>query len=208
MLTKQGWETKQLREQLGLKKTGKKTEQVWNAHCVDAWCLAYAQVGGRTTPDNTRLLCVTPLRWHRRQLHRLEPAKGGKRQPYGGTLSLGLKRGTQPTDWLTSEGPWAGNSACTLSRAAIGSPRWRDWRTATSSSSSDGGRGSSQSPNGSFLTWDYHSLVVLYNERFCLGSLYWRKQSSVVMGQVKCSNHKTAGRRGGACAAQFLMKGA
>jgi hypothetical protein len=94
VLTKQGWETKQQREQLGLKKTGKKTAQVWNAHCVDAWCLAYAQVGGCTAPDNTRLLCVMPLRWHRRQLHRLEPATSGKRLPYGGTLSLGLKRGT------------------------------------------------------------------------------------------------------------------
>jgi hypothetical protein len=94
VLTKQGWETKQQREQLGLKKTGKKTARVWNAHCVDAWCLAYAQVGGCTAPDNTRLLCVMPLRWHRRQLHRLEPATSGKRLPYGGTRSLGLKRGT------------------------------------------------------------------------------------------------------------------
>jgi hypothetical protein len=92
--TKRGWETKKLREQLGLKKTGKKTAEVWSAHCVDAWCLAYAQVGGCTAPDNTRLLCVTPLQWHRRQLHRLEAAKGGKRTPYGGTLSLDLKRGT------------------------------------------------------------------------------------------------------------------
>ena len=92
--TKQGWETKQLREQLGLKKTGKKTAEVWSAHCVDAWCLAYARVGGRMTPDNTRLLCVTPLQWHHRQLHRFEAAKGGKRTPYGGTLSLGFKRGT------------------------------------------------------------------------------------------------------------------
>src|SRR5258708_7117257 len=92
--TKQGWETKALRDQLGLKKTGKKTAEVWSAHCIDAWCLAYSQVGGRTAPDQTRLLCVTPLQWHRRQLHRLEAAKGGKRTPYGGTLSLGLKRGT------------------------------------------------------------------------------------------------------------------
>ena len=92
--TRQGYQTKQLRDQLGLTKTARKTAQVWSAHCVDAWCLAYAQVGGHTTPDDTRLLCVTPLEWHRRQLHRLEPAKGGKRAPYGGTLSLGLKRGT------------------------------------------------------------------------------------------------------------------
>ena len=39
-------------------------------------------------PDNTRLV------WHRRQLHRLEPEKGGRRKPYGSTLSLGIKRGT------------------------------------------------------------------------------------------------------------------
>jgi hypothetical protein len=46
------------------------------------------------TPDNTRLLCMTPFRWHRRQLHRLEPERGAKRKLYGGTLSLGIKRGT------------------------------------------------------------------------------------------------------------------
>ncbi len=92
--TKQGWETKQLRDQRGLKKTGKKMAEVWEAHCVDAWVLASSAVGGKTKPDNTRLMCVTPLHWHRRQLHRLEPEKGGRRKPYGGTLSLGFKRGT------------------------------------------------------------------------------------------------------------------
>ena len=45
-------------------------------------------------PDNTRLVCIAPLVWHRRQLHRLEPEKGGGRKPYGGTCSLGIKRGT------------------------------------------------------------------------------------------------------------------
>ncbi len=92
--TKQGFETKALRDQLGLKKTGKKLAEVWEAHCVDAWCLAYSAVGGKTIPDMRRLLCITPLQWHRRHLHRLEPEKGGKRKPYGGTLSLGIKRGT------------------------------------------------------------------------------------------------------------------
>lgn len=92
--TKRGYETKELREQLGLKKTGKKMAPVWEAHCVDAWVLAYSALQGHQTPETRQLLCITPLAWHHRQLHRLEPEKGGRRKPYGGTLSLGLKRGT------------------------------------------------------------------------------------------------------------------
>jgi RRXRR protein len=92
--TKQGYQTRDLREQLALKKTGKKLAQVWEAHCIDAWVLAYSAVGGSTSPDNTHLVCISPLTWHHRQLHRFEPERGGKRKPYGGTLSLGIKRGT------------------------------------------------------------------------------------------------------------------
>jgi RRXRR protein len=90
----QGYETKALREQLGLQKTRKKLAEVWEAHCVDAWVLAHSVVGGKTAPDNTRLVCVAPFVWHHRQLHRFQPAQGGKRKPYGGTLSCGIKRGT------------------------------------------------------------------------------------------------------------------
>ena len=91
--TKQGYETKAMRDQLGLKKTGKKLAEVWEAHCVDAWVLAYSAVGGAPSPDNKQLVCLAPLNWHHRQLHRFQPEKGGKRKPYGGTLSLSLKRG-------------------------------------------------------------------------------------------------------------------
>jgi hypothetical protein len=91
---RQGWETKQMRDALGLKKSSKKTAQEWSAHCVDAWVLAQRLVGGQNKPDNTRLLCITPLQWHRRQLHRFQPEQGGVRKPYGGTRSLGVKRGT------------------------------------------------------------------------------------------------------------------
>ncbi len=92
--TKQGYETKALREQVGLKKTRKKLAEVWEAHCVDAWVLAHSAVGGESKPETTRLVCISPLTWHHRQLHRFEPEKRGKRKPYGGTLSLGIKRGT------------------------------------------------------------------------------------------------------------------
>jgi len=92
--TKQGYETKALREQLGLKKTSKKLAEVWEAHCIDAWVLAHSAVGGRKSPDNRQLVCVAPLSWHHRQLHRFEPEQGGKRKPYGGTLSQGIERGT------------------------------------------------------------------------------------------------------------------
>ena len=92
--TRQGYQTKAVREQLGLVKTSKKLAEVWEAHCLDAWALAYSAVGGRTSPDNRRLYCIAAYSWHRRQLHRFQPEKGGKRRPYGGTLSLGIKRGT------------------------------------------------------------------------------------------------------------------
>ena len=89
-----GWETKQLRDTFGLKKTKAKLAETFRAHCVDAWVLAWAVVGGHSTPEQTRLFCLTPLQWHRRQLHRLQPEKAGKRKPYGGTRSLGFTRGT------------------------------------------------------------------------------------------------------------------
>ena len=91
---RQGWETKQLRDACGLKKTKVKLAETFGAHSVDAWVLAWAVVGGRSTPENMRLLCLTPLHWHRRQLHRLQPEQADRRKPYGGTRSLGFTRGT------------------------------------------------------------------------------------------------------------------
>jgi len=92
--TKQGYETKEMRDALGLKKTGRKLADVFEAHCVDSWVLANWWVGGHTEPDDKNILYMTPLRFHRRQLHRLQPEKGGIRKPYGSTSSLGFKRGS------------------------------------------------------------------------------------------------------------------
>ena len=92
--TKQGYETKQLRDSLSLKKTSNKMCNKFEAHCVDSWVLANWFVGGHTKPDNVGLLQIIPLQFHRRMLHALQPAKSGIRRPYGGTRSLGFKRGS------------------------------------------------------------------------------------------------------------------
>ena len=89
----QGHETKQLREAFGLKKSPNKSQVAFKTHCVDAWVLA-AAITGAKYPTTTSLYYLEPIRFHRRQLHRLQFSKGGIRKRYGGTLSLGLKRGT------------------------------------------------------------------------------------------------------------------
>ena len=86
LLTLQGWQTKEIRDQLGLKKSSRKLSETFEAHCVDSWCLAYHAVGGLDIPDNTRIFCIAPIPIRRRELHRQNPQKGGKRPRYGGTV--------------------------------------------------------------------------------------------------------------------------
>jgi hypothetical protein len=91
---RQGWETKELRLFHSLPKSPHKTAETFEAHAVDAWLLANWYTGGHSKPDLKRLFCITPLRFHRRQLHRLQPEAGGVRKPYGSTRSHGFKRGS------------------------------------------------------------------------------------------------------------------
>ena len=91
---KHGHETKELRDIHGLKKSSSKLAEKFSAHCVDSWVLANWFTGGHQTPDSERMLIMEPLRFHRRQLHRLQPEAGGIRKPYGGTRSNGFKRGS------------------------------------------------------------------------------------------------------------------
>ena len=72
----------------------KANQQAFSAHCIDSWVLANDVVGGHSKPDNTRILYMTPLRFHRRQLHRFQASKGVGRRRYGGTMSLGFKKGS------------------------------------------------------------------------------------------------------------------
>ncbi|RKU29397.1 hypothetical protein C6499_08520 [Candidatus Poribacteria bacterium] len=96
LLTLQGWETKEIRDRLGLKKSSEKLSETFNAHCVDSWCLAHHTVGGVSIPDNTDIFCmVSPIPIKRRCLHREQEAKGRQRNRYGGTvLGNGLVKNT------------------------------------------------------------------------------------------------------------------
>lgn len=89
-----GYETKKLRDRHSLEKTDRKMDEVFEAHCVDSWVMANSVVGGHEKPDNIRMLGITPLKLHRRELHRRQPSKGGIRLRFGGTRSLGFKRGS------------------------------------------------------------------------------------------------------------------
>ena len=95
LLTLQGYETKEIRDRLGLKKSSKKLSETFDAHCVDSWCLAYHSVGGCDIPDNTDIFCVSPIRIKRRELHRQQESKGRQRSRQGGTvLDEGLVKNT------------------------------------------------------------------------------------------------------------------
>jgi hypothetical protein len=73
-------ETKDLRDTPGLKKSSDKRAEKFSAHGVDSWVPANSWVGGHAKPDNTKLLIIVPLRFHGRQLHRLQPESGGIRK--------------------------------------------------------------------------------------------------------------------------------
>jgi hypothetical protein len=88
-----GYVTKALREEAGLPKSGAKRSERWDAHCVDAFVLANAVAKGPARPTSVQMLVLVPLQVHRRQLHRFNRGKD-RPQPYGGSTSLGLKRGS------------------------------------------------------------------------------------------------------------------
>jgi hypothetical protein len=90
---RKGYDTKKLRDKFNLDKSKNKAEKTFNSHAVDAWVMA-ASVTGATRPTWFGLFYWIPIRYYRRQLHRLQPAKGGIRNNYGGTRSLGLTKRT------------------------------------------------------------------------------------------------------------------
>lgn len=93
---RQGYDTKELRDLYGLKKTSKKAQESFNSHCVDSWVLAKSVSGGVELPDphSMRLLRLIPLNRQRRSLHKQIPHVGGTRSKFGGSRPVpGYKNG-------------------------------------------------------------------------------------------------------------------
>ena len=84
--TLHGWQTKEISDRLGLKKSSKKLSETFEAHCVDSWCLAYHVVGGSLLDNAVSIFCISPIPIRRRELHRQNPQQGGNRPRYGGTV--------------------------------------------------------------------------------------------------------------------------
>jgi hypothetical protein len=94
VILKQGYETKEYRDKLGLIKTKAKLEDVFSAHNVDSWVLANSEFDQKI-PDNTSIFRMIPLNFIKRQLHCLQPGKNGIRKIFsGGTRSHGITKGT------------------------------------------------------------------------------------------------------------------
>lgn len=89
-----GYSTYMARKSLGLSKTKNKLANQFDAHCVDSWVMANGCVGGHSSPDNKDVLYISPIKFSRRQLHYFQYGVGGKRPRFGGTISLGLKKGS------------------------------------------------------------------------------------------------------------------
>jgi hypothetical protein len=94
LILKEGWETSKIRENLGLVKSKKKLDKIFSAHNVDSWVLANFPFNIQLYPENIDMYYFEQIGLRRRSLHMLQFAKGGKRRINGGTVSLGIPKGT------------------------------------------------------------------------------------------------------------------
>jgi len=89
----QGFNTCAHRAARGFEKIKEKAKNVWTAHCVDSHSLIELLTGSEIRPFSGMYLFEN-FNFYRRQLHVQNFTKGGKRRIYGGTVSLGIPRGT------------------------------------------------------------------------------------------------------------------
>lgn len=89
----QGFETKELREKYGYKKTGDKGKDVFTAHCTDALALACEVGPGERIEPGVFVTVDDTYRCVRRKLHDTQPAKGGLRADYSKGTVFRLRKG-------------------------------------------------------------------------------------------------------------------
>ncbi|SHN86559.1 RRXRR domain-containing protein [Desulfitobacterium chlororespirans] len=86
-------DTARVRKEYGLTKIGEKKAHVFESQAVDGFALCIATLGTQDKSVTSFSVWRRPEN-PRRQLHRLEPKKGGIRPPYGGSVTLGFKKNT------------------------------------------------------------------------------------------------------------------
>jgi len=90
----EGWQTKELRDRDGLKKSSAKDKLSFDSHAVDAAVIAgevIGYVGDFSVPE---FWVFKRPNLRRRSLHLHNPQKGGVRRVHGGTWALGIRKNT------------------------------------------------------------------------------------------------------------------
>lgn len=123
-----GVETSELRKVFGLKKTGRKSELIPEAHATDAAAIAMDMIGCANAKIASFFVWKR-YEFYRRQLHKRQPSKGGVREKYGGSvLTKELKKGDIVSGMY--KGKRVAGLACSYSRGYVGiatfkkSQRW------------------------------------------------------------------------------------
>jgi len=88
----EGFETEQVREKLGLKKSSKKSSETFNSHCIDSFSIA-SELSNAEPNFNIKVVDDT-YRPTRRRLHDTQPKKGGIREKYSTGSFKGIRKGT------------------------------------------------------------------------------------------------------------------
>jgi hypothetical protein len=91
-ITFEGFETEQIREKLGLKKSSNKSLETFNSHCVDSFSIASEL--SNTEPNLNIKVVDDTYRPTRRRLHYTQPKKGGTRDKYSTGNFKGIRKGT------------------------------------------------------------------------------------------------------------------